>query len=427
VVVTLVVAMASIGFSATGAGAQSNGSPEIGVTAKEIHVATVADVDNPFAPGVFEGAKIGAEAAAKYLNSKAGGNGIGGRKIVVDFIDSKLNANESRNAVITACQQDFALVGTTMFFLPTGEDLVDCADQQGASVGLPDMPTIASSVQESCAPSTYALHPPQLQCATKDDAEQRYTTNAGAGRWFVAKHGKNELHGAIVYASDTKDAERASRSLVDAILATGIKADVYTGIAASTPQSGYTGIVAEMKAKGSNFAYGPTLLKSEAELQGTADGVTWLCQCYSRASADTPALDGTYSQIDQVPIEEADHNPMLRALVRAVDPEDIDAFVVYGWAAMVAFAQAARAVVQRDGTNGLTRTNFLTHGISTLGKFDAEGMIAPVDIAGRRPSPCYALVHLKNGTFTRVHPEKAGTFDCKPSNLVTIQADYVGG
>jgi uncharacterized protein len=32
--------------------------------------------------------------------------------------------------------------------------------------------------------------------------------------------------------------------------------------------------------------------------------------------------------------------------------------LVYGWVAMLAFAQAARAVVQRDGANGLTRANF---------------------------------------------------------------------
>src|SRR6478752_9551213 len=73
--------------------AQSGEKPkasDVGVTAKEIHVATIADVDNPLAPNLFKGAKVGAEAAAKYLNSKAGGGGIAGRKIVVDFLDSKL-------------------------------------------------------------------------------------------------------------------------------------------------------------------------------------------------------------------------------------------------------------------------------------------------------------------------------------------------
>ena len=42
-------------------------------------------------------------------------------------------------------------------------------------------------------------------------------------------------------------------------------------------------------------------------------------------------------------------------------------------------------------------------------------------------SPCFVVVQLKNGNFTRVYPKKKGTFDCKPSNLATIQADFVGG
>ena len=69
---------------------------EIGVTAKEIHIAVGADVDNPFAPGLFKGAVDGVKGAAKYINSKAGGGGIAGRKLVVDFIDSHLSANDSR-------------------------------------------------------------------------------------------------------------------------------------------------------------------------------------------------------------------------------------------------------------------------------------------------------------------------------------------
>ena len=33
--------------------------------------------------------------AAKYLNSQAGGGGVAGRELVVDFIDSKLNPTTS--------------------------------------------------------------------------------------------------------------------------------------------------------------------------------------------------------------------------------------------------------------------------------------------------------------------------------------------
>ena len=69
---------------------------EIGVSATEIHVAVLADVDNPVAPGFFQGVVDGVEGAAAYINSKAGGGGIAGRKLVVDFIDSKLARRTTR-------------------------------------------------------------------------------------------------------------------------------------------------------------------------------------------------------------------------------------------------------------------------------------------------------------------------------------------
>ena len=51
---------------------------------------------------------------AKYLNSKAGGGGLAGRKVVVDFYDSKLNPNDTTNAEIQACENDVAMVGTVV-------------------------------------------------------------------------------------------------------------------------------------------------------------------------------------------------------------------------------------------------------------------------------------------------------------------------
>ena len=132
-------------LTALPAAGQSSGSEkpkpsEVGVTDSEIHIAVVADVDNSLAPGLFKGAVDGTKAGAKYVNSKAGGGGVAGRKLVVDFYDSKLNPNETRNAVIKACQNDIALVGGLVLFLTNIEDLSACTDQAGKPTGLPDMP-----------------------------------------------------------------------------------------------------------------------------------------------------------------------------------------------------------------------------------------------------------------------------------------------
>ena len=128
---------------------------EVGVTPTEIHIGAMADVDNPFAPGLFQGAVDGVKGAAAYVNSKAGGGGIAGRKLVVDFIDSQLNPNESRNGVIKACSQDLALVGTASLFLSNVDDEISCKDQAGAATGLPDMGAIVAGVPETCSPVSF--------------------------------------------------------------------------------------------------------------------------------------------------------------------------------------------------------------------------------------------------------------------------------
>src|SRR3954452_14308435 len=178
VLTALVAALALVALGAVPTAAQSSSdkakASEIGVTPTEVHIAVVADVDNPFVPGLFQGIVDGVKAGAKYLNSTAGGGGVGGRKVVVDFLDSKLNSNEARNGVITACSNDFALVGTSALFLSNVDDAVNCADQAGAATGLPDVAAIVTGVPESCAPTTYSINPAQLVCSTKDAHPQTY-------------------------------------------------------------------------------------------------------------------------------------------------------------------------------------------------------------------------------------------------------------
>ena len=111
---------------------------EVGVTATTIHIAVIADVNTPLAPGLFKGSADAVQGFGKYINSKGG---LAKRKVVVDFIDSKLSADETRNAIIQACQNDFAIVGTTALFLNNVDDMVSCKDiRPDRRPGLPDIP-----------------------------------------------------------------------------------------------------------------------------------------------------------------------------------------------------------------------------------------------------------------------------------------------
>ena len=82
-------------------------SDETGVTATQIHVAFIADVNTPVAPGLFQKSVDAVNAWAKIVNANGG---LAGRQVQVDFCDGKLDANATTNCVIKACQNDFAMI-----------------------------------------------------------------------------------------------------------------------------------------------------------------------------------------------------------------------------------------------------------------------------------------------------------------------------
>ena len=129
---------------AQSAGAQSADkekptATEVGITPTEIHVALIADVDNSFAPGLFKASVDGVKGVAKYINATGG---LAGRKLVVDFYDSHVNPNQTRDAEISACQNDVAMVGTSAALLNTIEEMRDCQDSTGAVDRTPRHPLL---------------------------------------------------------------------------------------------------------------------------------------------------------------------------------------------------------------------------------------------------------------------------------------------
>ena len=267
----------------------------------------------------------------------------------------------------------------------------------------------------------------------RDQNPQTYQSNQGVFTYLAKQH--KGLHGAYVYSNDSKTGAVTGLSLIHAATGAGIQADSTTALSALAPQSAFTPVIQAMKADGSNFNYtigsvnGMIAVRSEAQLQGLTDpGIVWTCTtaCYDKTLHDQAStMDGTYLPMQFLPFEEAKANPMLANFVEYVGRDKADAFAAYGWVATIAFADAVKAAVAKGGVNGLTRSAVF-EGMKTLTKFDADGMYGTVDLADRKISACTLLVQFKNDKFVRVWPSKAGTFDCKPSNTVTYQADFAG-
>ena len=435
----LVVCVGMLGATAMTAGAQSSdekpSATDVGITATEIHVAVIADVDNPIVPNLFKGSKDAVEGAAKFLNSKAGGGGLAGRKVVVDFYDSKLNANATTNAEIQACENDVAMVGTSAVSLASVDNMRNCKDSTGAVTGLPDIPFVTTALVQQCSDQSFPMAPPQVECSTKDEHPQTFHANVARGRYYNEKFGKDKLHGVYVFGNDSKSARDSSFVSLGALRDIGIKSDQDFDVSGFANQSAYTPVIQAMKSNGSNYGQAITasamvLMRKEATIQGLTGVKVWDCGvgCYDKKGfiqAGGTDVDGQYVDILFLPFySKADQkaNKMLANYVKYTGQDNVAGFGAYSWAAGIAFRDAVNAQVKAGGVNSVTRKTIFEQ-LNKINKFDAEGMLAPIDLACRQISNCSVTLQVKNGEYVRVSPTKAGTFKCWPNGIVERKLD----
>jgi hypothetical protein len=417
--------------AAAGAEPKQAQSPEseIGITADTIRIAVIADVDNAVRPGLFQGVVDGMKAFAKYIN---GHGKLAGRTVQIDFIDSRLNADEARNAVIRACQEDFAIVGTSALFLNNVQPLEQCVDKAGQAVGLPDIPTLQTEVDHQCSSISYPVIASALDCSTKDQHPQTYGARVGQALYF--KKQNKGLHGVWVIPGDLKSTVTATTPVAKGEQESGIKADEdlikKSGLAT---QADYTSVAQAIKQHSSTYAESisdyksSVFLRKEAKTQGVSTIKVWGCalQCYDSKflSEGGTDVEGHYAALFFIPFEEAKQNKSVDAFLKAIGGRDkADGFAAQAWTAGLFFRDVVNNVVKADGNNGLTRTRFLEEA-KKIHDFTADGMLGPTDVGGRKLNGCFVLMQVKNGKYVRVFPKEKGTLNCDKKNVVSLKLD----
>lgn len=405
---------------------------DVGITSKEIRVAVVADVDTTLSPGLFQASVDAMNAWAKIVNRQGG---LAGRKVVVDFIDSKLSPDESRNAVIKACAEDFAMVGSEALFLNNVDDMIACPNAEGDPVGLPDMPGLALDFAQRCSPVTYTVTGDPSVCATKDDHPQTWTATRGDFRYYLSQ--EKNLHGIFGVPSDLKSARDSILPSFQAGVDLGIKKDGsgYIDVSARAQQSSMTPLVQELKDNDSNFFYNGSsagimvLVRREARIQGADSVKVWGCNsgCYDinlikEGGAD---VEGTTSMTTTLPFY-SDYKaiPTLKLLVKELGGVDeLNSNAVNAFTAALLFQDVVEKVVASGAA--LSRQSLLD-ALEAEHEFDAQGIIGPTDVGRREPPHCFVISEVKNGKWTRLHPKKTATFDCRRNNSVKIELDLLG-
>jgi Periplasmic binding protein len=391
---------------------------EIGVTGDTIRIAVIADVDNAARPGLFQGSVEGVRSAAKFINDSGGL--AGGRRIEVDFIDSKLSADEARNALVRACQEDFAIVGTTALFMNNIEPMTTCADQAGRATGLPDVPVLQTEIAHQCSQTSFPVIVVGLDCATRDAAQKQVTVRAGTAKYFTKRN--KGLHGIFTLAGDLKSTVNAALPLVQMYKSFGVKSDGEFKVSGLATQSDYTPIAQSIKQNQSTYALNnvdyraDVLLRREAQVQGVTSVKVWDCalQCYDRRLIEEggDAVEGQYVSLFFIPFEEARQNKSVNNYLKNLESrDDADGFGAQAWTTGLFFRDVINRIVEANGNNGLTRARFLEEA-AKIHDFTADGMLGPTDVGARKIGPCGVILQVKAGKFVRVHPKKKGTFDC---------------
>jgi len=415
--------------SPTGAAAAGR---DVGLTATTMHIGVVADIATAVNPGLFQKNANVVKAWAATVNAHGG---LAGRQVVVDVCDSKLDPNATRNCVIQACNNDFALVGTAALALTDVADIDGCKNSAGQAAGIPNLDGITQTAAVQCDPDTFMVggNDPTM-CQTIKDNPQTYTVPVGDDRWLSSQY--PGLHGIFVYNTDSPTAKLNEIPVYTAdSQQASIKLDGlgYYGSSCTQAQSALIPAVLVMKQHGSTFAQDGSCpgnfeqLQAEAKLQGVTTVKAWMCAggCYAPyyIALNPSVTEGTYQNLTSIAFyTEYQDNPTLAAEVKQIGGiSNLDSNSLSSYVEALLFQDAVTKAVANGGT--LTRQSLYSVLRSQETAFNADGIVGTTNVSAHSPSPCFAIARVVSGKWQRVYPAKAGSFDCNPGNLVQVKVN----
>lgn len=367
-----------------------------GVTASTITVGNIATVNGPV-PGLFAGARYGAQAVADYINSAGG---ICGRKLVVDAADDQFDQATDQQEAASMANSVLAFMGS--FSLQDG----------GITAGAPGVPDIGEALAASRfnSPDNYS---PQPQAPGYDEGEYLYLKSQ-------PQYAQASQHMAML-VENTPQTATTGKEEQAALQAAGYKF-VFTDNTLQPTDPTFNGDVQKMKAAGVQgviFQATGTIIGQLANAMYAA-GMKIVLGNYCPSAYDPayiqnagPGTDGTIisQSLALYDGEDAATIPMVATFDQwysRVNPgQSPDIYATYAWMSGLMLAQA----LNESGT--VSRAG-LVAGLKTLTSFDGDGLAAPSDPVSKTPPSCYLFITVQNGKFVRA-PQSPRGFVCSPA------------
>ncbi|MCH7789090.1 MAG: ABC transporter substrate-binding protein [Acidobacteria bacterium] len=387
---------------------------DTGVTEDTLTVFVMADVGFELAPGLFQGSIDGAEAWAEKVNDEGG---LGCRQVELIVYDSALNAVETENGFLNACDTSVAMVGSTALSVADASAIENC--------GLADIPERTVATGHQCSPNVFMVAPGNGSCPYSGEGPRDFLVAQGAYEWILENdHDGGPVEGVFVIPSDLPSTIEASMPSVEALNMIGVNTfpDGEFGMSGLAEQAVYGSIIQYMVNNDVKWAHNgsndQSMLKwrNEAAAQNFDNtGVSWICTiaCYTPELVDQGGenVEGTYSWMPFLPFNETDTNEELAKFIEYLGSDFPASWAATAWASGLVFEQVIGDIMETEGPNGITSEAILA-GLDNVAEFDANGWFGPVNIAERIGSPCFVLLQVENGEFVRRHPEEPGTLDC---------------
>jgi ABC-type branched-subunit amino acid transport system substrate-binding protein len=365
----------------------NGGATDVGVTATSITLGNVADLSGPV-PGLFKGAVIGTQAYFAKVNNEGG---VFGRQLKLAIGDGQLDCGQNKAQTQGLVPKVFAFVGSFSLYDDCGADVLsqhkDIPDVHGA-LG-PKSQVLASNF--SVAPLGKGWR-------------------TGPLAYFKAKFGARWGKIGSIYANvGTGPAIWANTARV--IEATG--GHVQRAIAYGATDTDFTSDVIQMRNAGVQLIYinttdGATTARfvNAAKAQGVDwpiifGGTAYDSNFLKQAGANA---EGTYDDQQFAMFfntDEASRIPAVAEFQKWTDlvagkGETKDIFGVYGWSSAQLFVEA----LKKAGPKA-KRADVMA-ALRSITSFDADGLLAPANPAGKKPATAWILTQVKNGKYVRV-------------------------
>lgn len=387
---------AAVDGGATGGEAAAGGpctpqpSTEVGVTDTEIRIGSVSTISGPVA-GLGATGVNGIKAYFNYINSEGG---VCGRQLVLDGADDRLDTGVNRS--------EAERLRDRVFGFTTGLSPVDGGS--ASALGGTNIPVTGLVISDGAVAASNFFSPIPI------DPSGASQGTGGIWQYFRATQGITKV--AIVYPAQADARARAFGYIPD-IEAAGLQVDGpyevsvtetnYVSVAQRIENSGADAVITALEVTGIS-----RLAQAFAQI-GYAPKVPFYgSQTYGQQFLELAggAAEGTRLGVQHLIFEDAPSAPVMATFLdwygRTNPGSEPDFFAIMGWAAadmMVQALEAAGPAPTRDAALAF---------LQGLQSFDAHGIIAAANPAGKRPAATFMVVTVQGGQWVREYPAGGG-------------------